>query len=243
VKCPSCGKDVPGEFPFCPFCTAPLGDESVVEGLEERKVVSVLFCDLVGSTASADGADPEDVRARIRPYHASLRREIETHGGTVEKFVGDAVMAVFACSSPSLRRCPLRRATRSTRQTSQGQSAAPWRSTTRDSLRRSSTPSRHACLSRNMRSRLAARRWPRPPATTTEAALQYADAAERWRGFGNVPEQAYALLGHGRCLAALRDPNAAEPLRQARGLFESLGYRPALEETEALLADATSLAS
>jgi class 3 adenylate cyclase len=62
---------------------------------EERKVVSVLFCDLVGFTAASEGADPEDVRARIRPYHAQLRQEIERYGGTVEKFIGDAVMAVF----------------------------------------------------------------------------------------------------------------------------------------------------
>jgi class 3 adenylate cyclase/tetratricopeptide (TPR) repeat protein len=57
--------------------------------------VSVLFCDLVGFTAASDAADPEDVRARIRPYHARLRQEVERYGGTVEKFVGDAVMAVF----------------------------------------------------------------------------------------------------------------------------------------------------
>jgi class 3 adenylate cyclase/tetratricopeptide (TPR) repeat protein len=62
---------------------------------EERKVVSVLFCDLVGFTAASDAADPEDVRARIRPYHQRLREELEGYGGTVEKFVGDAVMAVF----------------------------------------------------------------------------------------------------------------------------------------------------
>jgi class 3 adenylate cyclase len=58
-------------------------------------VVTVLFCDLVGFTASSDQADPEDVRARIRPYHARLRTEVERFGGTVEKFIGDAVMAVF----------------------------------------------------------------------------------------------------------------------------------------------------
>jgi class 3 adenylate cyclase/tetratricopeptide (TPR) repeat protein len=63
--------------------------------LEERKVVTVLFCDLVGFTAASEGTDPEDVRARIRPYHASLRHELERYGGTVEKFIGDAVMAVF----------------------------------------------------------------------------------------------------------------------------------------------------
>jgi class 3 adenylate cyclase len=62
---------------------------------EERKVVSVLFCDLVGFTAASEAADPEDVQARIRPYQARLRYDIERHGGTMEKFVGDAVMAVF----------------------------------------------------------------------------------------------------------------------------------------------------
>jgi class 3 adenylate cyclase/tetratricopeptide (TPR) repeat protein len=64
-------------------------------GHEERKVVSVLFCDLVGFTAASEKQDPEDVQARIRPYQARLRYEIERHGGTMEKFVGDAVMAVF----------------------------------------------------------------------------------------------------------------------------------------------------
>ena len=58
-------------------------------------MVSVLFCDLIGFTAASERADPEDVRARIRPYHQLLRKQIERHGGTVEKFIGDAVMAVF----------------------------------------------------------------------------------------------------------------------------------------------------
>ncbi|MEX2554625.1 MAG: adenylate/guanylate cyclase domain-containing protein [Actinomycetota bacterium] len=62
---------------------------------EERKIVTVLFCDLVGFTARSDRADPEDVRAALRPYHALLRSEIASFGGTVEKFIGDAVMAVF----------------------------------------------------------------------------------------------------------------------------------------------------
>ena len=75
--CPSCGKELPGgEFPFCPFCTAPLtGKSASVQ--EERKTVSVLFCDLVGFTAASDEVDPEDVRARIRPYHERLRSELE----------------------------------------------------------------------------------------------------------------------------------------------------------------------
>jgi predicted ATPase/class 3 adenylate cyclase len=96
ATCPACGKELPaGDFPFCPFCTAALTGAPPTRALEERKVVSVLFCDLVGFTAASEQADPEDVRARLRPYHARLRSEIEAYGGTVEKFVGDAVMAVF----------------------------------------------------------------------------------------------------------------------------------------------------
>jgi class 3 adenylate cyclase/tetratricopeptide (TPR) repeat protein len=95
VICPSCGKENPDGFAFCGYCSAPLAVLRPTPGLEERKIVSVLFCDLVGFTAASERQDPEDVRARIRPYHARLRQEIERRGGTVEKFVGDAVMAAF----------------------------------------------------------------------------------------------------------------------------------------------------
>jgi class 3 adenylate cyclase/tetratricopeptide (TPR) repeat protein len=93
LACPSCGRENPDGFTFCGFCAAPLEERPAVQ--EERKIVSVLFCDLVGFTAASEQQDPEDVRARIRPYHARLRQEIERYGGTVEKFVGDAIMAVF----------------------------------------------------------------------------------------------------------------------------------------------------
>jgi len=66
-----------------------------VPAREERKVVTVLFCDLVGFTAKAEQLDPEDVRAILGPYHDRVRSELERHGGTVEKFIGDAVMALF----------------------------------------------------------------------------------------------------------------------------------------------------
>jgi class 3 adenylate cyclase/tetratricopeptide (TPR) repeat protein len=61
----------------------------------ERKVVTVVFCDLVGFTSRAESMDPEDVEALLRPYHARVRAELKRHGGTVEKFIGDAVMALF----------------------------------------------------------------------------------------------------------------------------------------------------
>jgi class 3 adenylate cyclase len=64
-------------------------------GRKERKVVTVVFADLVGFTGRSEALDPEDVEAILGPYHARLRSELERHGGTVEKFIGDAVMAVF----------------------------------------------------------------------------------------------------------------------------------------------------
>ncbi|MBD0337921.1 MAG: AAA family ATPase [Thermoleophilia bacterium] len=64
-------------------------------GRKERKVVTVLFADLVGFTARAEELDPEDVEAILEPYHARVRAELERHGGTVEKFIGDAVVALF----------------------------------------------------------------------------------------------------------------------------------------------------
>jgi class 3 adenylate cyclase/tetratricopeptide (TPR) repeat protein len=94
VRCPNCGEENAERARFCSSCGAPLG-EVPPSGGEERKVVSVLFVDLVGFTARSDRADPEDVRSTLRVYHDLLKREIERFGGTVEKFIGDAVMAVF----------------------------------------------------------------------------------------------------------------------------------------------------
>jgi class 3 adenylate cyclase/tetratricopeptide (TPR) repeat protein len=92
--CPTCGEDNPERARFCWSCGAAIA-EAPRSAAEERKIISVLFVDLVGFTAASEKADPEDVRARLRPYHARVKQEIERFGGTVEKFVGDAVMAVF----------------------------------------------------------------------------------------------------------------------------------------------------
>jgi class 3 adenylate cyclase/tetratricopeptide (TPR) repeat protein len=91
--CPSCAADNAEDARFCSSCGARLNDQAAPH--EERKLVSVLFVDLVGSTARADDADPEDVREALRLYHAEAKRRIEQHGGVLEKFIGDAVMAVF----------------------------------------------------------------------------------------------------------------------------------------------------
>jgi class 3 adenylate cyclase len=90
--CGSCGHENPEGFRFCGGCGASL---VVTAAHEERKVVTVLFADLVGFTSRVERLDPEDVRSTLSPYYARLRTEIERHGGTVEKFIGDAVMALF----------------------------------------------------------------------------------------------------------------------------------------------------
>jgi len=95
LTCPSCGKENPDGFQFCGFCTTPLTLRPSPAVQEERKVVTVLFCDLVGFTSRAEEMDPEDVAKLLAPYQARLREELERHGGTVEKFIGDAVMALF----------------------------------------------------------------------------------------------------------------------------------------------------
>ena len=92
--CIVCGHRNPDGARFCNSCAAPLGGEQLAPR-EERKLVTVLFADLVGFTARAEQLDPEDVRVLLAGYHARLRGELERYGGTVEKFIGDAVMALF----------------------------------------------------------------------------------------------------------------------------------------------------
>src|SRR5204863_6244679 len=94
VTCATCGRENPPNARFCNSCGSALvaAPES---RREERKVVTVLFADLVGFTSRAERMDPEDVRSLLAPYWQHLRDELERHGGTVEKFIGDAVMALF----------------------------------------------------------------------------------------------------------------------------------------------------
>jgi class 3 adenylate cyclase/tetratricopeptide (TPR) repeat protein len=93
VHCPSCGRANPFDARFCSGCGAALVEAAPPQ--EERKLVSVLFVDLVDSTARADRADPEDVRDVLQIYHREAKQCVEQYGGVLEKFIGDAVMAVF----------------------------------------------------------------------------------------------------------------------------------------------------
>jgi class 3 adenylate cyclase/tetratricopeptide (TPR) repeat protein len=93
IACGGCGQENPAAAQFCNQCGARLDGEGAKR--EERKLVSVLFVDLVGFTTRSDRADPEDVRDMLQLYHAKAKGRIEAYGGIVEKFIGDAVMAVF----------------------------------------------------------------------------------------------------------------------------------------------------
>jgi class 3 adenylate cyclase/tetratricopeptide (TPR) repeat protein len=91
--CTSCGRESEERFAFCPFCGSVL--IAARSGREERKTVTVLFCDLTGSTRLGEALDPEALRSLLARYFERVKKIIERHGGTVEKFIGDAVMAVF----------------------------------------------------------------------------------------------------------------------------------------------------
>jgi class 3 adenylate cyclase/tetratricopeptide (TPR) repeat protein len=92
LACPRCGSDLPTDARFCPACGLTLGSH---DSGEERRVVTVLFADVSGSTELGERLDPEHLREVMASYFAAMREEIEAEGGTVEKFIGDAVMAVF----------------------------------------------------------------------------------------------------------------------------------------------------
>lgn len=94
ATCPSCGSENPEGFNFCGNCGSQL-DGTARPVAEERKVVTALFCDLVGFTATSESADPEDVDKMLAAYFEMARPAIEAFGGTVEKFIGDAVVGVF----------------------------------------------------------------------------------------------------------------------------------------------------
>ncbi|TMK77155.1 MAG: hypothetical protein E6G45_10640 [Actinobacteria bacterium] len=91
ATCAACGSALPGEARFCPSCGASVDAPTAVE---ERKLATVLFADLVGSTELGE-QDPERTRALLTRFYEAMAEEIEGAGGTVEKFIGDAVMAAF----------------------------------------------------------------------------------------------------------------------------------------------------
>src|SRR4051794_35347104 len=103
--CPACGATNPEGARFCNGC----GTRLAAPALERRKLATLLFCDLSGSTAMGERVDAESVRSLMLSYFQEMREALERHGGTVEKFVGDAVLAVFgvptAHEDDALRAC------------------------------------------------------------------------------------------------------------------------------------------
>ncbi len=93
VVCSSCGTANPAGFRFCGACAAPLGGPA--PSREERKTVTILFADLAGFTSRSEALDPEDVRAFVVPYYDALSAEVTRHGGRVDRFLGDGIMALF----------------------------------------------------------------------------------------------------------------------------------------------------
>ena len=92
TTCPACGTELPTAARFCPSCGQPLEGSA---GAEMLKLASILFADVVESTARGERMHPEDTRALMRDYFDAMAQEIRAEGGTLEKFVGDAIMAVF----------------------------------------------------------------------------------------------------------------------------------------------------
>jgi class 3 adenylate cyclase len=93
LVCSNCGEENPAKFRMCGFCGTPL--VAAAPAQETRKLVTILFCDLKGSTALGETLDPESMREVIARYFEVMSAAIVRHGGTVEKYIGDAVMAVF----------------------------------------------------------------------------------------------------------------------------------------------------
>jgi class 3 adenylate cyclase/tetratricopeptide (TPR) repeat protein len=93
--CPSCGAELPEGARFCAFCGTRVAVATPAASRQERRTVSILFVDLVGFTERSDRADPEDVRRTLVPFHRRVKEELERFGGTLDKFIGDAVMGVF----------------------------------------------------------------------------------------------------------------------------------------------------
>ena len=134
AACGTCGAENPDGFRFCGACGSPLDEPKPAR--EVRKTVTIVFTDLSGSTAMGERLDPETLRGVMGRYFDRMRTEVERHGGVVEKFIGDAVMAVFGIPSSQ-------RTTRSARCAPRWRCAMPSTSSTQDGRR--ATASRWRC--------------------------------------------------------------------------------------------------
>ncbi len=96
LKCPGCGEENPPKFRLCGYCgTALTAAAAPLPAREMRKTVTIVFCDLKGSTALGEQLDAEALHEVKARYFAAMAAEITRHGGKIEKYIGDAIMAVF----------------------------------------------------------------------------------------------------------------------------------------------------
>ena len=110
IRCPACGEENPERFRLCGYCGAPLAPPA--PAAEIRKTVTIVFSDLRGSTDLGERLDAESLRELIGRYFDAMRTELEAHGGTIEKYIGDAIMAVFGL--PTVHEDDAMRAVRAT---------------------------------------------------------------------------------------------------------------------------------
>jgi class 3 adenylate cyclase/tetratricopeptide (TPR) repeat protein len=185
--CPSCGSEVADDARFCASCGTPLRlVEPALSAGEELKVISVLFCDLVGFTSHAERTDPESVRERLTVYHAGVRADVERFGGRVEKLMGDGVFAVFG--SPVVHEDDPERAVRAALRIQE---------------------SIHELNAANPDLSLAAR----VAVTTGEAILQLSDTPDREGIIGDVVNTASRLQGEAPVGAVVVDERTYMALR------------------------------
>ena len=96
--CPTCGEENPDRFRLCGYCGASLQPEAPPQ--ENRRVVTIVFSDLKGSTSLGERLDSEALRAVLAIYFEAMSAVLVRHGGTIEKYIGDAIMAVFGLPMP-----------------------------------------------------------------------------------------------------------------------------------------------
>ena len=209
--CPACGAESPPDARFCPACGEQLEGQPP---LEERKFVTVLFADLVGSTKLGEGLDAEKLKDVMDVYFKAMREEIERFGGTVQKFIGDAVMATFG--APVAHEDDPERALRAARAMLSrlaevnGSSPAPMRSSSRSgsaSTRARSSPSAR---------RGPTRRWSPMRSTSPPASSKRRLPGRCWSGSGPPAPPRLSLRG-ARAAQRARQGRAGPLLRPRRG--------------------------
>jgi len=108
IRCPKCSEENPRRFRLCGYCGAPLAAVEPLPAHEVRKTVTLIFSDLKDSTALGERLDSEALHEVKERYFNAMAAEIKRHGGKIEKYIGDAIMAVFGLAACARGRCATR---------------------------------------------------------------------------------------------------------------------------------------